>query len=302
MRVNDLSRGRISYLWRWKISNTGRRRHGPLSHFKNTLPNFSLLHPIQRNFHLLLLTLLLISLAGRSHISLHPSLQLAHVELGVFFFQHRHDALIAESNPGVILGIQPIIHISRFAFLLSQLVTQGFDLSLKGGPQRSGLSNRNFLLKLRKLLVQLGQLFLGAISRFSFLLQLLVVTLIPRWKRRRSVPRLPADLRTLVGSFLPTTLTWGGRGQSRNRSLERTGTGFLWRRRRRVAGAAWSPTTLSAHRAEDIVIHSNSNIYQARTDQVCWRQEVLASRRVHQSSFYLKQRSVFKIFNKTPRF
>ncbi|GAY35978.1 hypothetical protein CUMW_279020 [Citrus unshiu] len=156
--------------------------------------------------------------------------------------------MLSSSNPEVILGIQPIIHISGFAFLLSQLVTQGFDLSLKGGPQ---------------------------------------ITLIPRWKRRRSVSRLPADLRTLVGSFLPTTLTWKGRGQSRNMSLERTGTSFLWRKRR-VAGAAWSPTTLSAHRAEDLVIHSNNNIYQARTDQVCWRQKVLASRHVHQSSFHLK--------------
>ncbi|GAY66926.1 hypothetical protein CUMW_252700, partial [Citrus unshiu] len=87
----------------------------------------------------------------------------------------------AESNPVVILGIQSIVHISGFAFLLSQLVTQGFDLSLKGGPQ---------------------------------------ITLIPRWKRRRSVPRLPIDLRTLVGSFLPTTLTWGGGGRAETGALE----------------------------------------------------------------------------------
>ncbi|GAY52665.1 hypothetical protein CUMW_143640, partial [Citrus unshiu] len=114
----------------------------------------------------------------------------------------------AESNPRVILGIQPIIHISGFAFLLSQLV----------------------------------------------------VTLIPRWKRRRSVPRLQADLMTLVGSFLPTTLTRWRRGQSRNRRLGRTDAGFLWKRRR-VAGATRSPTTLSAHRAQDLVIHSGGNIY-----------------------------------------
>ncbi|GAY58674.1 hypothetical protein CUMW_188790, partial [Citrus unshiu] len=82
-----------------------------------------------------------------------------------------------------------------------------------------------------------------------------VVTLIPRWKRRRSVPRLQADLRTLVGGFLPTTLTGWGRGQSRDRSLGGADAALLWRRRR-VVGAAWSPTTLSGQSAKNLVIHS----------------------------------------------
>ncbi|GAY62311.1 hypothetical protein CUMW_216800 [Citrus unshiu] len=86
------------------------------------------------------------------------------------------------------------------------------------------------------------------------------VTLIPRWKRRRAVPRLQADLRTLVGGFIPTTLTRWRRGQSRNWRLGRTDTGFLWRRRR-VAGATRSQTTLSAEHAKDPVIHSSGNIY-----------------------------------------
>ncbi|GAY35893.1 hypothetical protein CUMW_019240 [Citrus unshiu] len=205
----------------------------------------------------------------RNHIPLHPRFQLIHVELGVFFLEYGHDALIAESNPGVILSIQPIIHIGGFVFLFSQLVTQGFYLFLKGGPQRSRLSNRNFLLKLHKLLVQLSQLLLRPISRFGFLFQLLVVTLIPRWKRRRSVSRLQADLRSLVGGFLPNTLTRWRRGQSRNRRLGRTNARFL-RRRRRVAGAAWSPTTLPAHCAEDLVIHSSGYVHEARTDQIYW--------------------------------
>ena len=40
-----------------------------------------------------------------------------------------------------------------------------------------------------------------------------------------------------------------------HRSLGRTTIGFL-QRRRGVAGAAWSPTTLPGHSAEDLVIHS----------------------------------------------
>ena len=80
------------------------------------------------------------------------------------------------------------------------------------------------------------------------------------WKRRGSVPRLDADLRTLVGSFLPTTPTRWRRGQSRNMRLRRTDVGFLWRRGR-VAGAAWSPTTLSAHRTEDLVVHPSCYVH-----------------------------------------
>ncbi|GAY66002.1 hypothetical protein CUMW_245350, partial [Citrus unshiu] len=87
-----------------------------------------------------------------------------------------------------------------------------------------------------------------------------VLTLILRWKRRRSVPRLQADLRILVGGFLPTTLTRWRRGQSRNKRLGRTDAGFL-RRRRRVAGATRAPTTLPAHRAEDLVIHPGSYVH-----------------------------------------
>ncbi|GAY69419.1 hypothetical protein CUMW_271820 [Citrus unshiu] len=95
-----------------------------------------------------------------------------------------------------------------------------------------------------------------------------VVTLIPRWKRRRSVPRLQADLRTLVRGFLPTTLTGWGRGQSRDRSLGGADTGLLWRRRR-VAGVAWSSTTLSGQSAKNLVIHSGSYVHQTRTNQGC---------------------------------